>query len=377
MQNKTQNTFWYKLGATLFWLSGPPFFILQKTLRLLKLGKLAAGVRDFYFITFLPCLPRKKADVNGFKNFIFMRSDGKLGDAVISSFFLKSLKKAYPQCRIIVVCSSKTLRLFKQNKYVDGIILSLGGIAGFIDTIRRVNYENADIIFDAYLPRFTLKQYMFYFFVRAKNIIGVNKAEPFVNAPLKFDDEQIKNLYIKALNLLNVSHIEGDDLCLTPHDSYCAQEIRRAFPNKKIIVFSPFGALMQRSFCRSQIAFICAKISQMAGCKLVLTATSSQKKLLPALPSDVFVAYTDIMQLCALIKDCDQLICTDSAPSHIAAVFQKPSLVFFASKGCYGQGTKEIWRPANQNAVLVEAPANQTLCTLPVQNINAALDSFL
>ena len=74
------------------------------------------------------------------KTFLIFRSD-RVGDFLLTLILIKSLKRSFKNCRIIIVASEKNYELIKSNKYVDKVVLfpkkKISEIRGFINLINK------------------------------------------------------------------------------------------------------------------------------------------------------------------------------------------------------------------------------------------------
>ena len=66
---------------------------------------------------------KKKKDINlsssEINRVLFLRTDGKIGDYIISSFIFREIKKNYPNIKIDVIADKSLKKLLKLNKNID------------------------------------------------------------------------------------------------------------------------------------------------------------------------------------------------------------------------------------------------------------------
>lgn len=75
-----------------------------------------------------------------------------LGDIVMTTAMVRSLRKAFPRARIDMVVRADFLDLIRQNPHLDGRIglRRASGIRGLIRLLKRLNRERYDLVYDAH-----------------------------------------------------------------------------------------------------------------------------------------------------------------------------------------------------------------------------------
>ncbi|MCR4662971.1 MAG: hypothetical protein K5622_03685 [Endomicrobiaceae bacterium] len=56
------------------------------------------------------------------KKILFINLNKKIGDAVVSTFIFREIKKAYPDTQITVLTSNATKQIYENNNNIDKII---------------------------------------------------------------------------------------------------------------------------------------------------------------------------------------------------------------------------------------------------------------
>ena len=77
---------------------------------------------------------------------IMVISNTALGDTILSTPAIKSLKKSFPEAHIIAILKSTYVPLFKDFNYIDEIIEYNGKYKGFVKTVLKIRKLNPDIV---------------------------------------------------------------------------------------------------------------------------------------------------------------------------------------------------------------------------------------
>ena len=99
---------------------------------------------------------KKQKPINELKNFntFLIISNTALGDTLLSTSAIKSLKKSFPNSKIIAILKSSYSPLFKNYKYIDEIIEYDGNVKGFFKTLFKLRKKHIDaaLIFHSNSP---------------------------------------------------------------------------------------------------------------------------------------------------------------------------------------------------------------------------------
>lgn len=102
-------------------------------------------IRDTFFqIYFNRYVKKNKNQIKGIQKFItipnsiLVISNTALGDTILSTSALKSLKESFPNSKIILLVHYKLEKLFENFPYVDNLVLYQGGYKKFFSTIKEI-----------------------------------------------------------------------------------------------------------------------------------------------------------------------------------------------------------------------------------------------
>jgi len=94
---------------------------------------------------FLP-LFKKASDLKKFSNILVVSNSG-LGDTILSTPAIVSLRESFPDTNIIFMVNKKMFPLFKNFEYVDDFILYSSGIFAQIGIVKQLRQRKIDTIF--------------------------------------------------------------------------------------------------------------------------------------------------------------------------------------------------------------------------------------
>lgn len=94
---------------------------------------------------FLPSI-KKSSDLNAFNNVLVVSNSG-LGDTILSTPAIISLRRSYPNINITFLINKKMYPLFEGFEFIDGFIQYSSGLISQIRLIKEVKKKNIDTIF--------------------------------------------------------------------------------------------------------------------------------------------------------------------------------------------------------------------------------------
>ena len=118
---------------------------------------------------------KKDADLDPSKinRILFLRTDGKIGDYIISSFIFREIKKYYPNIKIDVVSDKSLEDLLKLNKNIDEYyIFDRKKIFEWRKTFKNIIIQSAQDILNQSNPR---------------DLKGIKKDDKIKNVPMIYN----------------------------------------------------------------------------------------------------------------------------------------------------------------------------------------------
>jgi ADP-heptose:LPS heptosyltransferase len=89
---------------------------------------------------------KKPSNIDNFKNILVVSNTG-LGDTILATPAIKTLRKSFPQLHITFMVNKKMFPLFKDFEYVDDFILYSRGFFNQLKIIKQLRIKNIDTIF--------------------------------------------------------------------------------------------------------------------------------------------------------------------------------------------------------------------------------------
>ena len=96
---------------------------------------------------------KKKKDINllssEINRVLFLRTDGKIGDYIISSFIFREIKKNYPNIKIDVIADKSLKKLLKLNKNIDNCyIINRKHMSDWRAVSKKLKKNDYTVLFD-------------------------------------------------------------------------------------------------------------------------------------------------------------------------------------------------------------------------------------
>ena len=273
---------------------------------------------------------------------LFIRTDAKLGDSVVSSFVFRELKKAQPGIRLGVLLAPALESLYQRNPHIDACHC-LKKRAGFAE-IRRVcrslpHYQVVVFLGKSLRPRdlYLLR------FLDAKTVIGRVSGVGLINAVLpnaSTDAQEIcheSELFAAVLRQLGVSEFDSQyelhipDECQLRVEQFCRQLSR------PVIALNPYGNSHHRCFRPERIAEVLNALAErFADYALVLLTPPVHFRESARIVDDLGYGHVTLLpegstleEMMALVKQSQLLISVDTATVHIATAALTPTVAIY------------------------------------------------
>lgn len=255
-----------------------------------------------------------------------------LGDVVLATATIKTLKKHFSSSCISILCSRRFFKIIEDLEEVDEIIIYEEERSSKLRELLRLSSllrkKNIDILIDLQNNYFS---HFLSFLSLPKKSIGFNRKFGF------FLDIKVPYLQrlnpldsqLKLLEILGINRIEAPELFVNPRILKRIEEALRAsgIKNKDKVVGINIEASSSwktknilPEFLERIVEYIRKK-----GAKIILTGTQASWLKAQKIAENFggvynFCGRTDLKELLALIKRCDLFISPDSAPLHIAYI---------------------------------------------------------
>ena len=325
------------------------------------------------------------------KSILFINLNKKIGDAVVSTFIFREIKKHFPDTKITVLISNATKQIYEQNEYIDKIV-SLTDSKKF----RRLQLflyfpylflQHFDLAINIEL---SVKKYLVHFikFLRTKEVILSDKRrfDLIKCTPLIWDYNDtlghITNVYIKLLNILGIKDISTKyDVTISQHYlNKCKDFINKnKLNNKKILLINPEGANKERQLSNEYIERLVNEIKNKFGYNIVLLCY--KRKYPSNFDKNVFILNTkNIMESVAVVYLSDLIITVDTSVVHIADCFDKQMIVLYNNRendtNKYYKYNIIVWGSKSNKTITMKPDIGKNINDIPVEAIITNLNKF-
>ncbi|MDR1942936.1 MAG: glycosyltransferase family 9 protein [Endomicrobium sp.] len=322
------------------------------------------------------------------KSILFLRTDGKIGDTVVSSFLYREIKIKYPNIKIIVLCSESNKDILKYNKNVDELYEVGNCLFNDISVFKNLRKQNISLGIDffPFNPRF--KHLLMLRIISPKFLVGFNKISyKMYNLSINEDffSVHITEMYKYVLNLLKIANPNLKyEISFTSKEENPALELINNHKYKYRIIINPFSASKHRRLSVKKLKELIALIENSFDCCIFILCQEKNKRKVLFLENDrtIIASFRSILESAALIKYVDIVITPDTSVVHIAAVFDKKTIALYRdySNSYSYEKTDIIWGPNNPNAVQLSVDTNRfgnDIENVPNVNILGALQKIL
>jgi ADP-heptose:LPS heptosyltransferase len=320
------------------------------------------------------------------KSLLFLRTDGKIGDTVVSSFLYREIKVRYPNIKIIVLCSKSNKEILKYNKNVDELYEVGCCLFNDISVFKNLRKQNISLVIDffPFNPRF--KHLLMLRIISPKFLIGFNKISyKMYNFSINenFFSVHISEMYKYVLNLLKIDNPNLKyEIPFTSKEENPVLELINNHKYKYKIIINPFSASKHRRLSIKKLKELIALIENGFNCCIFILCQEKNKRKVISLENDrtIIAPFRSILGSAALIKYADIVITPDTSIVHIAAAFDKKTIALYRDYSNSYEKTDIIWGPNNPNAVQLSVDTNRfgnDIENIPNADILSALQKIL
>ena len=285
-------------------------------------------------------------EILGMKNILVIKL-ASIGDVVLVTASLRAIRKKFPMAKIHCVVGKESRKVLQGCPYVDDLIIydrnhKDRGFWRFLCFVMRLRRCKFDKVIDFQNNK---RSHFMACLSGAQETYGYRnrKCGFLLSHGIKDDEKDIPAVehQFRVLEPLGITYRENMYLQLWPskQDKNYVQELLDSewLGNIKHIVGINLSASLKwssKNWPLKSIASLCDMLAQ-ENVRVILTGTEEDKdksrevlKMAQSKPAS-FVGKTDIMQLAALIGRCRVFLSPDSAPIHVAAAMNVPSVVLF------------------------------------------------
>ena len=313
---------------------------------------------------------KKKKNINlmpsEIKRILFLRTDGKIGDYIISSFIFREIRKNYPNIKIDVVADKSLENLLKLNKNINKYyILDRKKMQEWRSIAKTLGKNNYDVLFDSTEG------------LKYKQVYLLNRVNATVNVGYNKDGYHIYNKNIKQNNTLKMIQIYKQmvesvniEIKDTKYDVPVSEESEKnvvAFIEEnnvkgKIIALNFFGASRGRKINEENALVIIKRLGEMyKGYAIIILDSPNDRETIHNILKKTdnknvlfFEKSRTILDSISIIKNSDLVVSLDTSILHIAEGLDKKIMAFYGPKI-----NKNKWRIREEGNILIDYPENR------------------
>jgi len=291
-----------------------------------------------------------------------------LGDVVLTTPAIKSLKQKFPQSQIFFLAKSQYRDVLKNDPNIFSFIEfdpfeKHRGVLGFAKLLKELKSLNFDVVIDLHA---NLRSFFIRHLLKAKIKIKYDKRwlARFLLVYLKFlkvKSIHTLDLYLETLKKVGVNSVEKEPKVFLDQESENFLKdflIEKKIEKDDIVVGIHPGARWEtKRWPEERFAKVCQILNQKPKFKIVLFGDQKDQKAVESISSraeDQNLLKTGNLPLdkfMSLIKRCDCFVTNDSGPMHIASALGVPVVAIFGPThpklGFFPLGSKNVVLTAN------------------------------
>lgn len=309
-----------------------------------------------FFYIYRKCVYKPKNEIR--KILLFFISPG-IGDAVISSFFIRGLKAAFPSSEIYVL-TTKEARIIANNKaikkYIEITCKERNNLHKLVWRLPELRREQFDLLVD--LPwnsqGLSISRIIFLYAIKARMVLAANTfGFSFIKSvEWNFPYETVRDVYAKTLTILGQSNIDFHyEVSIEQPDIDFVSLFIQKNNLDSFILFNPKASLEVRSLSLCQTVAIANAIAERGNKVLLLNCCQKEY-----FNKGVYFFEGNIFQIAALIKRAHSVLTVDTATLHLADIWGKPMIALYSDNN--GFGNAYVWHthaPITKQAIVLHA----------------------
>jgi len=298
------------------------------------------------------------------KSILLIRLD-HLGDVLLTTPAIKSLKQQFPHARVTMVVKGWSFEAIRNNPHIDKILIfnsfwtissqegtKTEGIAGIYQLIRELRKERFDLAVDF---KGDFRNILIAYLSGARRRISYNiRGGGFLLTDIVPYEPEIHEID-KNLNLLTPLGINSEDSDMELYvDDEDVATVEKIFTQKGIdlkrrtIALHYGGASQFKRWDTESFVALAEKLAEENSTNVLVFAGPYERKVsqLIRIPEKgIFIMpEMTICQMAAAFKRCGLLVCNDSAPMHIGAAVRTPTVAIFGPTFADRFGPKDLKR---------------------------------
>lgn len=316
------------------------------------------------------------------RRILLVRWDAKMGDAIVSSFLFRELRRANPELSIEVITTDAMAALFQEQWHPDRLY-RCSKRAGYRELAQLAAEIGPVDLVVHFSKRFKMKDLYFIRRLAPQHLAGLDDELACIDIKL---GQACQHLHFadKFVSLLQHCGLSGvDSTYWLPSQESSEQAVRAVWPTQfaPMIAINPFGAGRARKLDVDSIYRLIALVFKAApGCGVCLLYSPNERELAQQVARDfsgqgvfIYAQSKSIYDVIAQIRAADGLISVDTATVHIASALQRPLL------GLYNPGAENYtdWGPNNNKSVTIFSSDSYNINKITWQSVEELLPHFI
>ena len=283
----------------------------------------------------------RKKEITEIKKILFLFPSSAVGDTVVETFFIREIKKLFPQAQLDIFILKPSAVLLKNNPNVDRIFTmpvnkykKLGYLVWKVLFLRKEQY---DLILDLPHSGYAPFRQIFLYLIGPAKVMSCNvEGYDFITYAIQWKEgkEHITQaVYIKALKMLGASgpFQVSYDLKIPPAEQEAISSFWEShhLNGKKVLLFNTEGSSPSKTLSNKRILEIIYALQENYPQYQVLLL--AYRKNFSEFPQEIPVLYTkSILLSAAAVQKADYILTVDTGITHIADAYQKRMCILFS-----------------------------------------------
>jgi len=327
--------------------------------------------------------PLKKSEEelkNSAKNSILIFSNTALGDTLLSTPAIKSLRDSFPDARITLFIHKNIYPLMEGAEFADNFIVYHGGYKNFFSTVMQLRHVKADI---ALLLHSNGPQDVPMAIMSGTKTILKTPTKSAYRHYLSYEFSKKEQHTIEdRLDLVRA--IGGEKLStrmLLPSRYYVDSKREIFEADKKVIGFQPGAANIYKMWPAQNFKELAEMLLEDSNVVIGVSGSKRERKLGEIIKKanstrvQNFCGEFAIEHLPKFIKEMDLLVTNDTGTMHIAIALGVPTVELFGATGAQHTGA---YQDVGKHAIIQKKVNNeQSVVPKKIRSNNHMLDIFI
>jgi ADP-heptose:LPS heptosyltransferase len=324
---------------------------------------------------------------DGPRRVLFIRHDG-IGDLIMSTGILRAMVAAHPSLVVDVLTSPDKAAVLENLPFVDRVLVhERGGGRSWLSLLRELRSRRYDAVIDGAVGRPSVNSYTARLLIAcgARWRIGSSgRLNDFMfNVPVAPPACRQAEHHVAHLARLAAPFGLGAAaadwrpvLALTRDERLEAWHAWRNTPGRgQLVLVNLSAGSAERRWPDERFVALLARLRDRAPlARIIIVGLPHDRESVARLaqPAGALTLIPSVRQLIALVATADLVISPDTAVTHAASAFQRPTLALMRRREEF-----EMWTPYHTPGVCVFGDDPLTLNSLPTARVLSALDIVL